>query len=702
MPTNYDRAAIEINTTYTTPVSYSTLSLLDFIEQKNQLEVYRKDIESRWETVNGSSLTLTREERNNFGIVKPEWITVNTTTKAITGITIPVDATFTRENGSSLTYPAMASGEALRIKRKTINSETLVEWVNGSRITADQLNLLATQMIGIGQENLHELENNVVKLEDAGVTFTTPEYVNQQIDILQDQIGLASSISNLTNYDQRLIYLVRAGSENIPTVLNNIRWNNTNNTLSCYLASSQTNNILEFRANTGTLLNYFNSRGVLNQAGRVYYGASAPSPAPNASDTGLLWWDTSGTLLRVWDGSAWQSAGIVGDVVGVTNTQTISGQKTFTATANYFGNATAGTGTETFTKSLILRPEATGGVNCFLKGYVYPGDADTVDRVIGISPWNGTAGTPAYKTVLTCSVSSVTVASGVAFDCYVLGNNAKAVICTVDTSQTITGNKTFTGGVIYFGSVDNDSHFIANRGLAIYNKNPTQSSGINWGRLLVDSGTDWENLTGGTIIANSFASNAALIQIMPDFLNKDNATRPGINLRARNPLNNGELVVDGNTRLKGDLIFNANTHTARNITGIRFPGMSGKVLSLGNSAVAGHTFQTGLKTVPEATISIGTVTTTLLPISIQRTNTPYTQKYRLCGFNGGSVLNAANYVVPTVTFDTPGAGSTTVDGSTGAIIITLNANTTVKATLTVPKLTSGLGGLAYIEWTVLE
>ncbi len=248
MPTNYDRASLEITGTFTVPISYSTLSLFDSIAHKDQIEIYRTNIETIYETEFATTITLTRDEKNDFGIIKPEWITYDEVNKTITAIAIPTSQPFTLENSTTINYPAMVVGEPLVIRRRVVNSDTLVEWITGSRITAEQLNLLSSQLIGIGQENRFELEEKVVKLEDAGIEYATPAYVDATFDTLADLITLPSGIENANNRDKCLVVLSRIGSENIPQAAASLKWDTVTSQLELIGLASQTQNRLEFLA----------------------------------------------------------------------------------------------------------------------------------------------------------------------------------------------------------------------------------------------------------------------------------------------------------------------------------------------------------------------------------------------------------------------------------------------------------------------
>ena len=201
MPTNYDRAAIEMDpVAFSVPISYSTLSLLDSMSHADQIEVYRLNIETVWDA-EFATPDFSRDDIIRFGVIKPEWITFNEANTTITAITIPALHVFTKEDGTTVYYPQMSS-EQLRIKRKVVNSESLVTWVTGSRITANQLNLVVDQLISINQENLHDLEYNVVLQSEVGTLVSTVAYVDSEIADLVATKGVANGIVPLNAYGQ--------------------------------------------------------------------------------------------------------------------------------------------------------------------------------------------------------------------------------------------------------------------------------------------------------------------------------------------------------------------------------------------------------------------------------------------------------------------------------------------------------------------
>ncbi len=582
MPTNYDRASLEITGTFTVPISYSTLSLFDSIAHKDQIEIYRTNIETIYETEFATTITLTRDEKNDFGIIKPEWITYDEVNKTITAIAIPTSQPFTLENSTTINYPAMVVGEPLVIRRRVVNSDTLVEWITGSRITAEQLNLLSSQLIGIGQENRFELEEKVVKLEDAGIEYATPAYVDATFDTLADRITLPSGIENANNRDKCLVVLSRIGSENIPQAAASLKWDTVTSQLELIGLASQTQNRLEFLASDGTtLINYFNPRGVLNNAGRVYYGSTTPT-APNAADTGLLWWDTSAgnQVLKAWNGSSWDSLTVgAGSYVTIDTTQTISGAKTFSAattftnsvTVNSTGNillgATADIRGSGASKSILLRPTSSGSV---------------------------------VTTVLTATDSQVSVATGKALDYDTLSATAKTITCTLADNQTITGVKTI------------NTHLVLG---------PSTTYGNQSNILTTTSAasSDGSNL----VMRINGSATTRYVKI-----NKETETTTGIELRPKNQAGNGSTYLQGPTiQNDGDFTLGA-TSRIRNLKNCRIPGSA---IIFGRNA-ANFTSPLGniggLPSIPEATITCTQTGAGVVSVAITNTGTTE-QQYRI-------------------------------------------------------------------------
>jgi hypothetical protein len=147
MATNLTTVNVTQDGVYTLPVSYSEIMLLSSIDKTEQLIVQRTSIASIM-----SPLTLDSEEYVSFGRIPAAWITFDDTNRTITAINIPANSIATRTDGSTVAIPALVANEPLQIQRRTMYAEPYVEWVTGSRITADQLNANTEQLLGLIQE----------------------------------------------------------------------------------------------------------------------------------------------------------------------------------------------------------------------------------------------------------------------------------------------------------------------------------------------------------------------------------------------------------------------------------------------------------------------------------------------------------------------------------------------------------------------
>ena len=189
MATNTTTTTTFVETTYDTPISYADISLLAGFDAQNQLAVFRKDI------VSLVGQTLTTREYRELGTIPSSWLTIDEGTNTITDITVPGAATYTLENSSVVSIPAMSASEALIVYRKQVYSEPLVEWVTGTRLTAGQFNTNTAQLLGSIQE-LYDSMLLFARTDDP--TYVPKAYVDGEIDTnVTDQLGAANGIATL-------------------------------------------------------------------------------------------------------------------------------------------------------------------------------------------------------------------------------------------------------------------------------------------------------------------------------------------------------------------------------------------------------------------------------------------------------------------------------------------------------------------------
>lgn len=84
--------------------------------------------------------------------------------------------------------------------------------------------------------------------------------------------------------------------------------------------------VLNYDAATGGVF-YQDAGGGIVKLGPAQVSATAPNATPAGSagnSAGEFWYDTANSLLKVWDGSAWQSAGTANAVTSVTGTAPIT------------------------------------------------------------------------------------------------------------------------------------------------------------------------------------------------------------------------------------------------------------------------------------------------------------------------------------------------------------------------------------------
>lgn len=164
MATNQTTVTISKDTTFVLPVSYASLTMVDGVDQQEQLLVFRNDIDD----IYGSQLSL--REYRGLGQVASDWLVLDEINRTITGISIPTTSTFTLDNGTVVNYPAMQAGESITVKRVNIIAEPYVSWTTGSRITADQLNLNTNHLLGLIQE-VTDTANKAIYREDTDVVL---------------------------------------------------------------------------------------------------------------------------------------------------------------------------------------------------------------------------------------------------------------------------------------------------------------------------------------------------------------------------------------------------------------------------------------------------------------------------------------------------------------------------------------------------
>ena len=152
MATNLTTVTVTQDGTYDLPISYSEITLLSSIDKTEQLIVQRTS------SAGIMNQTLDSAEYVAFGRIPAAWITFDDTNRTITAITIPANSVATFTDGTTDDIPALEAYEPLQIQRRTMYAEPYVEWVTGTRITADQLNANTEQLLGLIQEMREQID----------------------------------------------------------------------------------------------------------------------------------------------------------------------------------------------------------------------------------------------------------------------------------------------------------------------------------------------------------------------------------------------------------------------------------------------------------------------------------------------------------------------------------------------------------------
>lgn len=338
---------------------------------------------------------------------------------------------------------------------------------------------------------------------DGGVTW---EYSSTNKSWTMTTFG-DPGVSNGTDLDNTIVTLNHvggAGLRNLPVAATGMKYDPAVRTLSITMTSGQIVNVVELKNNAGTTLNSFNSRGILDKAGKIYYGSTAPTVDP--ADIGQLWCNSaSNYALNVWDGTAWVGVNQATGAVTTDTNQILTGTKTF--------DPAAGNGIE-----------LAGATSCIA--------GSGASKAIVFKPTN--ASSVAAETFRLTSTAAL-FASGIALDFYSLGAHALGVVCTLGTAQTITALKSFYGNI--------------------------QLSGTNNKIFANDSLTGNVGTEDITLTAN-LATTSRYIKIDGNF--KTGGTN-GITINAKNSDGDGKLTLVGDTNVQGSLSITGSLSTTGGI-----------------------------------------------------------------------------------------------------------------------------------------
>lgn len=152
--------------------SYSGISLIDGIPHSAQLEVERVFTVPR-DTTNYATIedflnnsATTQKDKQQVFIIPASRITFNETNKTITAIDLPSTGNTYDFNPdgiglANVPVPAIAVSDALKVRRKTVSNQSLVEWAAGTKLTSAQLNLEVKQLLYLVQELIDKTTTEV-------------------------------------------------------------------------------------------------------------------------------------------------------------------------------------------------------------------------------------------------------------------------------------------------------------------------------------------------------------------------------------------------------------------------------------------------------------------------------------------------------------------------------------------------------------
>jgi hypothetical protein len=178
MPYTNDLATTSVGGTWSTPFSYSSISLIAGIPHSAQLEIERifttdRDGNPITDFLNNTSATVS-DKRNVF-IIPTSYFTFDETTKTITATSLNnYDFNPDGVGVSNVKVPNLSGASTIKIRRKSVSNTELVSWTTGTKLTSNQLNLETKQLLYLIQEILDRLNTEYTA---TNITFgSIPDY----------------------------------------------------------------------------------------------------------------------------------------------------------------------------------------------------------------------------------------------------------------------------------------------------------------------------------------------------------------------------------------------------------------------------------------------------------------------------------------------------------------------------------------------
>lgn len=165
----------------TSGILFNTITLLKGVPMKAQLEIERIFLVDRSNssaiiTSLKESAAVSAEEKRLLFIIPTDRFEINETSSTLvsidltaTGVGIPYDYTV---GDFTVTVPPIAVGDVITIRRKTISNQSLITWIDGGKLTSNQLNLAFTQNLFLIQEVINSLANKLTVTYDTLTSAT--------------------------------------------------------------------------------------------------------------------------------------------------------------------------------------------------------------------------------------------------------------------------------------------------------------------------------------------------------------------------------------------------------------------------------------------------------------------------------------------------------------------------------------------------
>ena len=159
MPYTNTVGSTEIKFTWTgAAASFNSIQLIPNIELSAQLEIERKFTIDRDNNASIASFLIdpfvTKEAKRSVFLIPLQYVTLNTTTNQLTAFSMSeYNFIYYRTNAPAtpvtikVPNSSTSTNNIITIRRKTITNQTLINWVDGGKLTSAQLNTQTKQFL---------------------------------------------------------------------------------------------------------------------------------------------------------------------------------------------------------------------------------------------------------------------------------------------------------------------------------------------------------------------------------------------------------------------------------------------------------------------------------------------------------------------------------------------------------------------------